>query len=55
MKGYSIKPYHKVNYSAFYQAVGPNSKNLFRADRGHDSDWFCGNTDSNQIKLNMMF
>ena len=55
MKGFSVKPYHTVNYSAFYQAVGPNSKNLYRADRGHDDDWFCGNTDFNQIGLNMNY
>ena len=55
MKGFSVKPYHTVNYSAFYQAVGPNSKNLYRSDRGHDSDWFCGNTDFNQIGLNMNY
>ena len=55
MKGFSVKLYHTVNYSAFYQAVGPNSKNLYRADRGHDDDWFCGNTDFNQIGLNMNY
>ena len=55
MKGFSVKLYHTVNYSAFYQAVGPNSKNIYRSDRGHDSDWFCGNTDFNQTGLNMNY
>lgn len=55
MKGYSIKPKHTVHYSAFYQSVSANSKLRFRDDRGHFSDWYCGNTDFLQRGLNMNF
>ncbi len=53
MKGFSIKPYHTVNYNAIYQAVGLNVINLYKLNRGHYEDWFCGSTDFKQVGLNM--
>ena len=55
MKGYSLKPYHTVSYSAFYQSFSPNSAHRVRDSRANFSDWFCGNTSFRQIKLNANF
>lgn len=55
MKGFSIKPYHTVEYNALYQSLSSNSAHRYTDNRGSHSDWFCGNTDFLQRRINMDF
>ncbi|MEE0674736.1 MAG: hypothetical protein UCN61_02550 [Ruminococcus sp.] len=55
MKGFSIKPYHTVEYNASYQSLSSNSAHRYTDNRGSHSDWFCGNTDFLQHRINMDF
>lgn len=55
MKGFSIKPYHTVNYHVYYQSVSSNSSHVLKDERANFDDWFCGNTDFKQIGVNMNF
>lgn len=53
-QSFSLKPYHKISYSAVYQCIGPNSKGAYKVDKGSyvKNDEFC-DSDFLQTGANM--